>query len=262
MLVRDSRDEIWTRLVFDLVIWPNKVFFCMNSTLRSVVPLSMFVCSTVLSKVSSKWKTAVSNTISCFFNFASSLFSICPELMNSIFAISFTFLNQLENFRKTKFEDPYLSNLVRLKIGKSCLLCYKVPTLLLFFKWKGNLTPIHMEYGLPGPAHSSESPFSLSWIFKGVYLGRVLQNPPFHKLDLTRLYLYWSIILSLSSVSMKKEGAFICKRLYFCKTKIVPFYLFFLVLPLGMCTSSNHGGCQGSGRSPWGGHLIWTGEVL
>ena len=133
------------------------------------------------------------------------------------------------------------------------------------FKWKGNFTQLHMKYGSPGPAHSSESPFSLSWILKGVYLGRVLQNPPFHKLDLTRLYLYWSIILSLSSVSMKKEGAFICKRLYFCKTKIVPFYLFFLVflvLPLGMCTSSNHGGCQGSGRSPWGGHLIWTGEVL
>ena len=114
-----------------------------------------------------------------------------------------------------------------------------------------------MEYGLPGPAHSSESPFSLSWILKGVYLGRVLQNPSFHKLDLTRLYLYWSIILSLSSVSMKKEGAFICKRLYFCKTTIVPFYLFFLGLPLGMCTSSNHGGCQGSGRSLWGEHLLW-----
>ena len=128
------------------------------------------------------------------------------------------------------------------------------------FKWKGNFTQLHMKYGSPGPAHSSESPFSLSWILKGVYLGRVLQNPPFHKLDLTRLYLYWSIILSLSSVSMKKEGAFICKRLYFCKTKIVPFYLFFLVflvLPLGMCTSSNHGDCQGSGRSLWVEHLLW-----
>ena len=78
------------------ILVKNQLLRWKHSTLRSVVPLFMFVCSTWLSKVSSKWKTAVSNTISCFFNFASNLFSIWPELMNSIFAISFTYFKFIE----------------------------------------------------------------------------------------------------------------------------------------------------------------------
>ena len=57
--------------------------------------------------MSSKWKTAVSNTISCFFSFASNLFSIWPRLMNNILAISFTFY---KNDRTVSLHFVYTSN--------------------------------------------------------------------------------------------------------------------------------------------------------
>ena len=39
---RDSEEEIWSRFVFELVLWPIRLFGKMNSTLGSVVPLAMF----------------------------------------------------------------------------------------------------------------------------------------------------------------------------------------------------------------------------
>ena len=43
MLGRDSEDEIWSRSVFELVIWPQQFTLVkLNSTLGSVVPLAMF----------------------------------------------------------------------------------------------------------------------------------------------------------------------------------------------------------------------------
>ena len=42
MLGRDSEDEIWSRFMFELVIWLQEFTFKMNSTLGSVVPLAIF----------------------------------------------------------------------------------------------------------------------------------------------------------------------------------------------------------------------------
>ena len=40
---QDSKDEIWSRFVEELVIWPKEVSLIkQNSTLGSVVPLAMF----------------------------------------------------------------------------------------------------------------------------------------------------------------------------------------------------------------------------
>ena len=48
MLGRDSEDEIWSRFVQELVIWPieRSDFGKKNSTLASIVPLAMFDMTT------------------------------------------------------------------------------------------------------------------------------------------------------------------------------------------------------------------------